>query len=411
MIVSDPRRETLTMILAGGQGERLYPLTKDRSKPSVPFGGQYRIIDFTLSNCVNSGLRRIYLLTQYKSASLMRHVKLGWNIFSPELGEYIHTIPPQLRVGALWYQGTADAIYQNIYQLEIERPERVLILSGDHVYRMDYGKMIESHVASGADVTIATAIVEASEASRFGVIETDAGGRVVGFEEKPSHPRAKPDANGRLQVSMGIYVFRTEALVRSVAQDAKRDSSHDFGRDIIPALIPSGAVHAYPFVDEDGTPGYWRDIGTLGSYYQASMDLVSVSPTFNLYDAALPLRTLPRPLPPVKTVFAQEYEGGRLGTCLDSLVSGGSIVSGGRVERSILSPYVRVNSYAHVEDSILMDGVDVGRRARIRKAIVDKGVRIPEAFTIGHDPEQDARRFTVSEEGIVVVPKGAILED
>ncbi len=404
-------RETLVMILAGGQGERLYPLTKDRSKPSVPFGGQYRIIDFTLSNCLNSGLRRIYVLTQYKSASLMRHIKHGWNLFSSELGEFIYTIPPQLRVGAQWYLGTADAIYQNIYQLEIERPQRVLILSGDHVYRMDYEPMIEAHIRAGASVTIATALVDAAECSRFGVLETDPSNRVVGFEEKPASPRAKPDADGRMQVSMGIYVFDTDVLVRSLVQDAKTDSSHDFGRDIIPALIPTGRVQAYPFRDGTGQPGYWRDIGTLGSYYEASMDLVAVSPVFNLYDAELPLRTLPRSLPPVKTVFAQEYAGGRLGICLDSLVCGGSIVSGGRVERSVLSPFVRVNSFALVEDSILMDRVSIGRRAKVRRAIIDKNVRVPEGFSIGYDPEEDARRFTVTDEGIVVIAKGTKLDE
>jgi glucose-1-phosphate adenylyltransferase len=404
-------RDTLTMILAGGQGERLYPLTKDRSKPSVPFGGQYRIIDFTLSNCVNSGLRRLYVLTQYKSSSLMRHIKLGWSIFSPELDEFIYTIPPQLRVGDQWYRGTADAIYQNIYHLEIERPERVLILSGDHVYRMDYGKMLESHVARGAAVTIGTAPVPLEDASRFGLLDTDADQRVTGFEEKPAKPKSRVDREGRFQASMGIYVFETDVLVRAVAQDAKRDTSHDFGRDILPALIGGGKAYAYPFLDEDGKPAYWRDIGTLDSYYAANMDLVAVSPIFNLYDREFPLRTLPRPLPPVKTVFAQEYEGGRLGVCLDSLVCGGSIVSGGRVERSILSPHVRVNSYALVEDSILMDRVVIGRHAKIRRAIIDKGVHIPEKTSIGYDAEADAKLFALSPEGVVVVPKGTRLED
>ena len=404
-------RDTLAMVLAGGQGERLYPLTKDRSKPSVPFGGLYRIVDFTLSNCVNSGLRRIYVLTQYKSASLMRHIKLGWNIFATELGEYIYTVPPQLRVGSKWYEGTADAIYQNVYTLELERPRRVIILSGDHVYRMDYGPMIESHVASGAALTIAAALVPASESSRFGVLETAPDGRVVAFEEKPVKPKAAPDAEGRLLVSMGVYVFDTEVLVRAVAEDAKKNSHHDFGRDIIPGLIPSGSVQAFPFRDGKNEPGYWRDIGTLDSYYEANMDLVAVSPVFNLYDMEHPLRTHPQPLPPAKTVFAQEYPGGRLGIVLDSLISGGTIVSGGRVERSVLSPYVRVNSYAQVEDSILMDRVDIGRRAKIRKAILDKDVQIPEGFTIGWDREADRRRFVVTDSGVVVVPKGTRLDE
>jgi glucose-1-phosphate adenylyltransferase len=411
MITTDLLRGTLTMILAGGQGERLYPLTKDRSKPSVPFGGQYRIIDFTLSNCVNSGLRSIYVLTQYKSASLMRHIKLGWNIFSSELGEFIYTIPPQLRVGAKWYEGTADALYQNVYTLQIERPDRVLILSGDHIYRMDYRPMIQAHVASGATLTIAAALADASESSRFGVLETDAERRVVGFEEKPARPCAVPDAEGRLMVSMGVYIFDTEVLVRAVSEDAKRKSHHDFGRDIIPSLIGSGKVFAYPFLDEKGAPGYWRDIGTLDSYYEANMDLVAVSPVFNLYEAAMPLRTHPRPLPPAKTVFAQEYPGGRIGLILDSLICGGTIVSGGRVERSVLGTFVRVNSYAQVEDSILMDRVVVGRRARIRRAIIDKDVHVPEGFTIGFDREADAKRFVLTEGGIAVIPKGANLDD
>lgn len=404
-------RDTLAMILAGGQGERLYPLTKDRSKPSVPFGGLYRIVDFTLSNCINSGLRRIYVLTQYKSASLMRHIKLGWNIFSTELGEYIYTIPPQLRVGSKWYEGTADAIYQNVYTLQIERPQRVIILSGDHIYRMDYGPMIEAHASSGATLTIAAALVPASESFRFGVLETDGSGRVAGFEEKPASTTVVPDADGRVLVSMGVYVFDTEVLVRAVSEDSKKSSFHDFGRDIIPALIATGRVFAYPFRDEKNEPGYWRDIGTLDSYYEANMDLVQVSPVFNLYDSVLPLRTHPRPLPPAKTVFAQEYQGGRLGIVLDSLICGGAIISGGRVERSVLSPYVRINSYAHVEDSILMDRVDVGRKAKIRRAILDKNVRIPEGFTIGYDREEDARRFLVTDSGVVVVPKAALLDD
>ena len=360
---------------------------------------------------MNSGLRRIYVLTQYKSASLMRHIKLGWNIFSSELGEYIYTIPPQLRVGAKWYEGTADALYQNVYTLQIERPERVLILSGDHIYRMDYGPMIEAHVASGATLTIAAALADASESSRFGVLETDAARRVVGFEEKPARPTAVPDAEGRLMVSMGVYIFDTEVLVRAVSEDAKKKSHHDFGRDIIPSLIGSGKVFAYPFLDEKGAPGYWRDIGTLDSYYEANMDLVAVSPVFNLYEGAVPLRTHPRPLPPAKTVFAQEYPGGRIGLVLDSLICGGTIVSGGRVERSVLGTFVRVNSYAQVEDSILMDRVVVGRRAKIRRAILDKDVHVPEGFSIGFDREADAKRFLVTEGGIAVIPKGTVLDD
>jgi len=270
---------------------------------------------------------------------------------------------------------------------------------------MDYGPMIEAHVATGAAVTIATALVDAAEASRFGVLESDADGRVVSFEEKPAVPKATPGLDGKIQVSMGIYIFETEVLVRALADDAKKTSSHDFGKDILPSLIPTGRVHSYPFRDADGKPGYWRDIGTLSSYYEANMDLVHVSPVFNLYDETMPLRTHARPLPPAKTVFAQEYAGGRLGIILDTLVCGGVIVSGGRVERSLLSPEVRVNSYARVEECVLMDGVQVGRHARLKRVIVDKGVSIPAHFVAGEDPEADRKRFVVSDEGVVVIPR------
>ena len=400
----DYLKGVLTFILAGGKGERLYPLTRDRAKPAVPFGGAYRIIDITLSNCVNSGLRRIYLLSQYKSSSLMRHIAQGWDLFAGELGEYIYTVPPQLRVSSNWYLGTADALFQNIYTLEEERPELVLILSGDHIYRMDYRDMLAEHLDNDADATMAVISVPAAEASRFGVVQHDPAGWVTGFREKPSD--LDPDGPD-VVANMGVYLFKTEALVRAVSKDARReDSNHDFGKDIFPALVAGGSkVLAHRFRGAGTTARtYWRDIGTIEAYYEANMDLVSVSPQFNLYESSWPLRTKAYQGPPAKFVFAGG-EAGRVGTALDSLVCPGVIVSGGQVERSIIGSGCRINSWARVEDSILMDGVEVGRHAVVRRAIIDKGVTIPAGYQIGIDRAADEARFTV-EGGIVLVPRG-----
>jgi glucose-1-phosphate adenylyltransferase len=404
--------DVLALVLAGGQGERLYPLTRDRGKPAVPFGGIYRIIDFTLSNCVNSGLRKIYVLTQYKSGSLERHIKHGWGpIFSTDLGEWIYTVPPQLRVGQRWYAGTADAVYHNIYLLEQERPKHVMILSGDHIYKMSYMRLLEFHESKGAIATAGAVEVPLSSASSFGVLEVDASSRIVSFREKPADPKPMPGKPDTALVNMGVYCFETEALVRALCSDAKQDSRHDFGHNILPGLVESDRVYAFPFVDENRkSTRYWRDIGTLDAYYEASMDLVAVDPVFNLYDKEWPLRTLPHQLPPAKTVFAQEEPGGRIGLVLDSIVSPGVIVSGGRVERSILGPEVRVNSFARVSDSVLMDEVEIGRRAEVRRAIIDKGVRIPPNFSVGIDPDEDSRRFLVTDTGVVVIPKGTQLD-
>ena len=404
--------DTVAIVMAGGQGERLYPLTRDRGKPAVPFGGIYRVIDFTLSNCLNSGLRKIYVLTQYKSLSLERHVRIGWGpLFNHELDEWIQCVPPQLRVGERWYQGTADAVYQNVYLLEQERPRNVIVLSGDHIYKMDFATLIARHEAKGAIVTVAAVEVGIGEASAFGVIAVDEDSRITAFQEKPEHPSPLPGRPETALVNMGVYVFDTETLVRALALDARRDSRHDFGHDILPSLVPTGKIFADSFVDENKKQtAYWRDIGTLDSYYEASMDLVAVEPVFNLYDKHWPIRTMAHQLPPAKTVFAQEEPGGRLGIVLDSLVSGGAIISGGRVERCILGPEVRVNSYAKVIDSVLMDGVDVGRHARITKAIIDKCVRIPASFVVGEDLEEDKRRFTVTPNGVVVIPRDARLD-
>ncbi|NJN64915.1 MAG: glucose-1-phosphate adenylyltransferase [Acidobacteria bacterium] len=405
----DILREVVTLVLAGGRGERLYPLTRDRSKPAVPFGGHYRIIDFTLSNCINSGLRRVYLLPQYKSLSLMRHVREGWNILANELGEYITTIPPQLRVGTKWYEGTADAVFQNVYTLDEERPERVLILSGDHIYRMDYRAMIVEHIERGAQVSLAVMPVPARDAHRFGIVDAREDGFVRGFREKPKDL----DPSGpEVVANMGVYLFDTDVLVHAVTKDSREETStHDFGYDILPKLVEGGArVLAHRFTStEEGREPYWRDIGTLDAYYDANMDLVSVSPLFNLYEREWPIRTQPLHAAPAKFVFAGG-EKGRIGVAYDSLVSPGVIVSGGQVERSILGPWCRVNSWARVEDSILMHGVDVGRHAVVRRAIVDKGVHIPAEYRIGVDPEEDRARFTVTEQGIVVIPRGERLD-
>jgi glucose-1-phosphate adenylyltransferase len=404
--------DTPVVVLAGGSGERLKPLTQERSKPSVPFGGAFRIIDFTLSNCLNSGLRMIYVLIQYKSMSLERHIQLGWDsLFSPELREWIYTVSPQLRLGQRWYEGTADAVLQNLDLVMREEPRDVVIVSGDHIYKMNYRRMLDYHRSKGAVATVSAIDVPVAEAHAFGNLTVDEAFRVRSFVEKPEAPTSMPGREGVALVNMGVYVFEAAALADALNQDARRDGSrHDFGHDILPALARCGEVYAYPFVDENRKESrYWRDIGTLDAYYEASMDLVAVNPVFNLYDTEWPLRTYARQLPPAKLVFAQEEPGGRLGIALDSLICGGVIVSGGRVERSVLSPYVRVNSYARVQDSVLMDGVDIGRGARVRRAIVDKGARIAAGCVIGEDPEHDRSRFTVTPKGIVVIPKSAVV--
>ena len=410
-------RDTLTVILAGGQGERLYPLTKDRSKPAVPFGGIYRIIDFTLSNCLNSDLRHILVLTQYKSHSLDRHLRHAWHIFNPDLGEFLDTLPPQQRIGERWYQGTADAIYHNLFFLEAEKPAHVVILAGDHIYKMDYAEMLEFHLSRKADLTVAAVEVEIDKAAgQFGVLQVDDDERIVGFEENPQQPKPVPGRPDRCLVNMGVYIFETDALVRNVVEDARKQTAHDFGRNIIPAMLPGHRVSAFRFVDKNRKDqSYWRDIGTLDSYYEASMDLVQVEPFFNLYDKEWPLRTYPAFDPPAKMVFAGDGKAGgdpdRIGIALDSLVSNGVIISGGRVERSILSSGVKVKSYARVADSILFDGVEIGRHCDIRRAIIDKEVKVPPGTVIGRDLDADARRFTVSPGGIVVIPKGADLSE
>jgi len=400
-------KDVLALILAGGKGERLHPLTIHRAKPAVPFGGKYRIIDFTLSNCINSQIRKIAVLTQYKSLSLQRHLALGWNLFSPEVGEYIISVPPQKRVGEDWYKGTADAVYQNVYMIEKEAPPYLLILSGDHIYKMDYSEMYEFHLAKGGDATIAAIEMESKKASDFGVLEVDGESRVIGFEEKPKRPKTIPRNPKQSFVSMGIYLFKTEEVIQELKDDALRDTAHDFGKNIIPGMIAKKRVYAYNFKDENKKEAkYWRDVGTVDAYWEANMDLASVDPLFNLYDKEWPLRTYQGQYPPAKFVFAQEYKGGRLGIALDSIVSGGCIISGGRVQNSVLSPNVRIHSYAEVRESVIMENVDIGRHCKIRRAIIDKDVRIPPKTIIGYDLKMDRRRFHVTPGGIVVIPKG-----
>jgi len=397
------RDETLVCLLAGGAGERLYPLTRDRAKPAVHFGGIYRIIDITLSNCVNSGLRHIFVITQYKALSLNRHLREGWYMLSHEMGEYVQVLPPMKRVGESWYQGTADAIYQNLYSIGSEPCKYVLILSGDHVYKMNYMRMLQQHVDAGAEVTIGTLEYDLSEASRFGVLEADATGRIVGWEEKPQDPKPSPWNPSKCNVSMGIYCFNRDLLVDAMIADADDPaSSHDFGRNVVPKLIENHRIFVYPFVDENKKQAqYWRDIGTIEAYYEANMDLVSVSPVFNLYDKEWPLRTYQRQYPPAKFVFAEQ--GRRMGTAVDSIVSSGCIVSGGRVSNSLLSFDVRVNSYSEVDGCIVFPHVDIGRRSRVRRAIIDRNIRLPEGSVIGYDLEEDSKKYYVSETGIVVV--------
>jgi glucose-1-phosphate adenylyltransferase len=397
-------KKTLAMILAGGRGERLYPLTRDRAKPAVPFGAIYRIIDFTLSNCLNSGIRRIYALTQYKSTSLHRHIHLGWNILSAPLGEFVEAIPAQQRIDERWYQGTADAIFQNIYTLQVERPDLIVILSGDHIYKMDYRKMINFHLENGADLTVAAIRMDRTLSREFGVIEVDGTWRIIGFQEKPEDPRTIPGDPEGILASMGIYVFSTEVLVRRLIEDARSESSRDFGKDIIPMMIGKDQIFAFDFRQGDwGGMGYWRDVGTINAYYEANMDLISITPQLNLYDPQWPILTYQPAYPPAKTVW---IENGRVGTALNSIISNGCIISGGNVKRSILSPRVTVHSFAEIEDSILLEGVDVGRNAKIKRTIIDKEVQIPPEMEIGFHLEEDSKRFTVTSSGIVVVPKG-----
>jgi glucose-1-phosphate adenylyltransferase len=401
----------MTMVLAGGKGERLYPLTQHRAKPAVPFGGKYRIIDFTLSNCLNSGLRKIAVLIQYKSYSLDRHIRQGWNVLNGEVGEYIFSIPAQQRTGEEWYRGTADAVYQNLFLLENDPSDYLLILAGDHIYKMDYAEMFDYLVGMQADAVVGALETPLHEATRFGVIGVDHTSRILRWDEKPRDPMPLPTDPSLAFVSMGIYLFRTETLRAHLLEDAEDETSaHDFGRSIIPRMIEHERVYAFKFHDANRkVVQYWRDIGTLDAYWEANMDLVAVDPLFNLYDQRWPIRTYQGQFPPAKFVFAQDQQGGRMGVALDSIVCGGCIVSGGRVQNSVPSPNVLVKDYADVHEAVLMENVVIGEHARIRRAIIDKDVVIPPKTEIGYDAEADKRRFTVTASGIVTISKGAKL--
>ena len=402
------------IVLAGGEGKRLAPLTADRAKPAVPFGGNYRLIDFALSNLVNAGMRRIVVLTQYKSHSLDRHVSTTWNL-SPLLGNYVTPVPAQMRRGPFWFSGSADAIYQNFNLLYDERPDYVCVFGADHIYRMDPRQMIDQHIAGGAAVTVAALRAPLDQADQFGVIETASDGVTISaFREKPTDAVGLSDAPDQVFASMGNYVFTTSALIDAVTADAADESSkHDMGGSIVPMLVARGEAQVYDFSknvvpgETERDKGYWRDVGTIDAFYDAHMDLISISPIFNLYNREWPILTRPDPLPPAKFVFDDEE---RRGQALDSMVCAGVVISGATARRSVLSPGVRLHSFAEVEDSVLFQDVDVGQEAVVRRAIVDKNVRIAPGATIGVDPEADRRRFHMSDGGIVVIGKGETVE-
>lgn len=397
----------LAMVMAGGKGERLYPLTLHRAKPAVPFGGKYRIIDFTLSNCLNSGLRKIAVLIQYKSHSLDRHIRKGWDILNSELGEFIASIPPQQRISEDWYKGTADAVYQNLFLMDNEQPAFLLVLAGDHVYKMNYAEMYDFMITKQADAVVGAIEFPLAEASRFGVIGVDEDCRILRFDEKPQRPFPIPSDPSHAFVSMGIYLFRSDVIREHLVEDAKQETSHDFGKNIIPRMIQNSRVFAFKFHDENKKAvKYWRDIGTLDAYWEANMDLVAVDPLCNMYDQMWPIRTYQGQFPPAKFVFADDYEGGRMGIALDSIVCGGCIISGARVQNSVLSPNVLVQDHAEVRESVVMENVVIGEHSRIRRAIIDKDVNIPPKTEIGYDPDADRSRFTVTDSGLVAISKG-----
>ncbi|MBN1592430.1 MAG: glucose-1-phosphate adenylyltransferase [Candidatus Coatesbacteria bacterium] len=404
-------RSALAMILAGGRGKRLDPLTKDRTKPAVPFGGIYRLIDFTLSNCVNSGMRRIYVLTQYKSDSLNRHLSLAWRIYNRELGEYIDPIPAQQRLGNSWYQGTADAIYQNIALIRQSGAKYLFVLSGDHIYKMDYRLMLDFHEEHHAEATLAALEKPVKTASAFGVAVIDSEDRLIDFQEKPECPRPMPGSDSTCLVSMGVYLFNVDFLLEALKRDSEMDTEHDFGKNVIPDMMKSGRVCVYNFRNEKThLPRYWEDIGTRDAYWQASMDLLELNPHFNLYNPLWPVRCYHGQYPPARTVFADDEQIGFTGNVLDSMISGGCVVVGATVKHSILSPDVRVKCYAEVTDSIIMNSADIGKNAKIRRAIIDKDVVVKNNARIGFDEARDRERFSVTRKGIVVVPKGAVIE-
>ncbi len=411
MNLKEEMRNTLCILMAGGKGERLYPLTKARAKPSVRFGGIYRIIDFTLSNCLNSDIRRIYVLTQYRSLSLDRHIRLGWSVFNHELDEFIECVPPQQRNVDRWYRGTADSLYQNIYLLQRERPKRVMILSGDHVYKMDYNDMLRYHVEKNAELTVAGVEVDRPEATAFGVIGSDDDYAIVDWEEKPQNPKHVPGNPDKAFVSMGVYIFNTDVLVKNVINDAKDpNSSHDFGKNIVPNMIGNSRTYVHDFQEANNPGGrYWRDIGTLDAYWEANMDLCEESPQCNLYDQSWPIRTYQEQVPPARTISPRGGVESHKGAVHNALISGGCIISGASIEKSVLSNNVHIDAGSEIEETVFLDGVKIGHKVKLKKAIIDQDVEIPDGYTIGHDPEQDAARFSISPNGVVIVPRGISL--
>lgn len=400
-------QDTLAVVLAGGMGSRLSPLTDDRAKPAVPFGGKYRIIDFTLTNCLHSGLRRILVLTQYKSHSLQKHLRNGWSIFNPELGEFITVVPPQMRKGGKWYEGTADALFHNMWLLSRSDAKHVVVLSGDHIYRMDYAAMLEEHKSKGAKLTIACMEVPRAQASAFGVMGVDDENRITSFIEKPNDPPSMPNSPNSSLVSMGIYIFSMDVLQQALHEDSEVEtSSHDFGKDIIPKLIETRSVYAYEFCNEKGRVDrdcYWRDVGTIDSFYDANMDLLEPVPPMNLYQKNWAIRTYEPQLPPARTVSSAT---GNEGIFINSIISNGVINSGGSVHHSIISSSVVINDSATIVDSILFDDVEVGEGCQLVGCIIDKHVKIPPNTQIGLNSLEDVKRFKISENGIVVVPEG-----
>ena len=400
--VSRLTRDTLALILAGGRGSRLKQLTLWRAKPAVPFGGKFRIIDFPLSNCMNSGIRRVGVLTQYKAHSLLQHIQRGWGFLRGEFGEFVELLPAQQRIRSSWYAGTADAVYQNLDIIRNHNPEYVLILAGDHIYKMDYGPMIASHVENSADMTVGCLEVKLDVARSFGVMTSAEDGRVLEFSEKPESPSPMPGSDDTALASMGIYVFNTRFLFEQLIKDAdNRNSGHDFGHDIIPSIIKRYRVFTHPFRDvQSGRQAYWRDVGTVDAFWEANLELIGVTPELNLYDLDWPIWTYQEQMPPAKFVFDNEE---RRGMALDSMVSGGCVISGATVRHSLLFSNVKVNSYALIQHAVVLPDVEIGRHCHIRNAVIDKGCRIPEGLVIGEDPDKDAERFHVTPGGVVLV--------
>ncbi len=404
-------KKILAMIMAGGKGERLYPLTRDRAKPAVPFGGAYRIIDFTISNCINSDIRRIYILTQYKSLSLDRHIQRAWNNLNGRFGDFVYIIHAQQRINENWYKGTADAIYQNFYTLQQEKPDLVLILSGDHIYKMDYRELINYHIRNKAELTISTMELDKSESRHFGVLQVDEQNRVIGFQEKPARPKTIPGKPDSILINMGVYVFNTDILVKRLIENARKDSEHDFGKNVIPSMLNKDNVFSYAFNDlKSKKASYWRDVGTIDAYYEANMDLLSNSHAGStLFDNSWPIFTSEKQAAPAKIYGHEQHNGKLYGIVVDSIISRGCVINKSIIKNSILSPNIQVEPFTEIGNSVLLDNVTIGKNCTIQNAIIDKGVSIPDNTEIGLNLKKDAKHFTVSDNGIVVVPKNTSL--